>query len=530
MASNAFALRSGACFAILFVPLALVSARDGHPVSALALALCALLFAVPALGLALAMGRDRPLRRVLLFAALIALFLDLEVEAFDGAIAALATLGVVGVLWLLREHLSAILFAAFATMLVASFLVPGSEAVMRTEARSAGEHAAGRPAAEGRVVHLLLDAFSSPDALPRGVEGGRALAAEVGAFFRQRGFSLHGDAISEYASSRDSIATILDLDRGRSPASLRRGKRPYVLHANAWFEWLRDEGFAVRVHQSAYMDFCSAAPIPIASCTTYRYDTARWVGDAALGDVDQAAVLLGMLLNRPDFFEVAMKAWVRLRHAAARTVGLRPARIDWDGQSAPIVALEALAHLQDEVLAAPPGTAHFAHLLLPHGPFVFDEDCALTGAPLEWPSARPLHRRSNDADGRRRRYVRYFAQVRCTLARLGAFFDALEAKGLWRDATIVVHGDHGARIWRTPPRAGDGERWTERDVRDGFGTLFAVKPAGGAAAAFDPGPTTVARLLAQTAGRVDPGPEKRPPVVRLEAEDGWLEVPWPGPR
>ena len=54
---------------------------------------------------------------------------------------------------------------------------------------------------------------------------------------------------------------------------------------------------------------------------------------------------------------------------------------------------------------------------------------------------------------------------------LQGLFDALKVAGVFDEATIIVHGDHGSRI----NLGSDQERLTPSGVVERFSTLFAIK-------------------------------------------------------
>jgi arylsulfatase A-like enzyme len=93
---------------------------------------------------------------------------------------------------------------------------------------------------------------------------------------------------------------------------------------------------------------------------------------------------------------------------------------------------------------------------------------------IDW-SKLPRH---NDADSRAVRYPRYLEQVLCTQQRLQTLFDVLKQRGLWDEAIVVVHGDHGARIDVAWPKGDLVAEMTPADFIDGYSTLFAVKLPG----------------------------------------------------
>jgi hypothetical protein len=48
---------------------------------------------------------------------------------------------------------------------------------------------------------------------------------------------------------------------------------------------------------------------------------------------------------------------------------------------------------------------------------------------------------------------------------------------VWRDAIVIIHGDHGSRIMQRSVRAAYADRLTRQDFNDAFSTLFAVRSA-----------------------------------------------------
>jgi hypothetical protein len=523
-----FGLRLIACFVVLWTPFFFFSSYRGHPIPATALIYSAILFALAALVFALIIGRDQGVRRVAVFTLIVCLFLDLQIKQFDGATAYVGAVVIAGVFWLIREHLALIVASVFTTVLVSSVLTTPAEPYVDHSMITNQQEDGDVSARSGRLVHLILDGFTGISGIPEDIVGGPALKSEIEDFFRSYDFALHPNAISEYAVTRNSISGILNYEASSTPERHIHGKRPVVLKDNAYFERLHERGFEINVHQSTYLDFCAETPVPLASCLTYRHDGTDWLRTSSLNDSQKLSVLLGMYLNLPGFFESVWKAYVDLRGLSAKIGIPLPAVMVWDGTPAPIAAMSALDHYRETVLSAPPGTAHFAHLLLPHGPFVYDSNCQLREKPLSWLGSHPLHQKASTPAGRELRYREYFPQVRCTLRELRRLFDGLKAEGKWADTEIILHSDHGSRIYETAPRERNRERLTGRDLNDGFSTLFAAKsPRAQRIGSDETAP--VSRLLAKIAGpdteRVEP---KTTLMVYLEGQNNefWTAIPW----
>jgi hypothetical protein len=530
-------LRFAAVFLILWTPFFSFSAYRGHPVPIGSLVYSASLFASPALLLALLAGHERRVRYVGVFSALVLTFLDLQFSWMQGTAAVVATVAVVATCWALRGNLALILTTVFATMLASTMLTPTSG--YQDHTLEINDQTPARPLADPTRqtethIHIILDEFIGIDGIPEEVEGSRGLRRQITQFFEKHGFRLYPNAYSEYALSKHSISSILNFEATTEPHTNFRSKRPYILLENRTFDVLTERYPSLHVTQSTYMDFCKESPAPIASCFTYRFDGSEWLRTAALDDTDKLNILFGMYFNLPGVFELARKGYVRLRDLVAEIGVSLPAGIVWDGRVTPIASINAFDHFRKTVRESDPGTAHFGHIALPHGPYVFDANCNLTGNPFGWLSHRPLHGRENTTEGRRIRYEQYFDQIRCTLTRLDRFFGELKEAGKWRNSTILIHGDHGSRLYKTRVLGRNREEISRADLMDGFSTFFAVRP--NPSAPRDPNrpkmsaPSArrpVSQLLAESMGVVLPEAERNaPPRVFLEDEDSWYALPW----
>jgi len=70
----------------------------------------------------------------------------------------------------------------------------------------------------------------------------------------------------------------------------------------------------------------------------------------------------------------------------------------------------------------------YLHVMNTHNPMVVNEDCSFTGQPQ--PSSR----------------YRLTLQARCTLHTLEGLLDKMKALGIYDQATIIIHGDHGGWV------------------------------------------------------------------------------------
>jgi hypothetical protein len=220
----------------------------------------------------------------------------------------------------------------------------------------------------------------------------------------------------------------------------------YALGRNQWFDMLKARGYAVRVYQSDWVDFCRDSPA-VDACYTYSLYSPNPIQRTALGTMARLRVLIGKLMLTVP-------------------------------QLSPLTSSEALDRVRVDVRRAPRGVAYIVHLLLPHYGYVYRDDCSLAD-PAEWDGLELVREEIlNSSSERQARYRLYLAQLVCTAGRIRGLFQELRDLGVYDEATIVVHGDHGSRIGEHHFRHLPAAALTERDTLDHYSTLLAVKAPG----------------------------------------------------
>ena len=198
-------------------------------------------------------------------------------------------------------------------------------------------------------------------------------------------------------------------------------------------------------------------------------------------------------------------AIARLRNAYGRSrpwllhAGIQLPAWNWDrNRVAPVAVMAALDSIAADLARSQPGEVFFAHLLLPHNPYVYDSECRAR-PPAEWRQRRDHDEvdieagDSNTPAGRALRYSLYLPQLRCAHRKIGELLDAIPPS-LRESAVVVVHGDHGSRIGVTEPNSWRESSFGGADYADFFSTLFAVRSPG-IEAGYDPLTTPVTCLL-----------------------------------
>jgi hypothetical protein len=171
---------------------------------------------------------------------------------------------------------------------------------------------------------------------------------------------------------------------------------------------------------------------------------------------------------------------------------------NWDRN---IVSSVATMNVLDTVAAdlakSRAGDFLFAHLLMPHYPYVYNADCQAR-PPSEWRQRRDRDEvdgrgDTNTRETRAIRYALYFQQIRCVDRKIDALIAAIPPS-LRHDAIVIIQGDHGSRIGLVEPNDWGESAFTGSDYADFFSTLFAVRSPR-IASAYDLRPASITCLL-----------------------------------
>jgi hypothetical protein len=313
---------------------------------------------------------------------------------------------------------------------------------------------------------VILDEHIGIAGLPPEMAESAEIGRRLTAFYAGAGFRVYAGAFSQYFDTRNSIANLLNFSSSPDDwAHLAEGRlKPYLLTDSAYFRHLASLGYRIHVYQSDYMDFCRIASAPYAACVSYRANSIRALAPTTLSTFERARFILNSLVATSSYL-------TRLRHVLGHHAVSRVG---------PLAVLPVLQRLEQDLRRAVPGQAYFAHLLIPHYPYVLDDACRLREPIDEWlyNGEKQGTLAPNSAASRAERYRKYFAQIRCQQALLNRLFEAMKQAGVWRDAIVLVHSDHGSRIVRRMPVAENAARLTPQDFSDGFSALFAVRRPG----------------------------------------------------
>ena len=441
-------------------------------------------------------------------------------------ISILAMIVTLGSVYFLRQHINKILIAVFIAMFASTVVL--NLPLLQQDASETTAPSTGRDDLPV-IVHLVLDEHMGSGGMTGRLPEGERIREELTAFYLRNKFRLFSRAYSEYFDTHIALASLLNAGADETPpgyAVMKRNK--YVLTKNGYFEeWARN-GYEINVLQSSYFDLCTNASEEIRNCTTYNHDSFDEDAISSLPLTDRIVLMGNMYYSSFTLFKLVQLSEKTLRRYLRENYDLSlPDFGLWHGWVGPLAVSSPLNRLIRDVSRSNGGELFFAHLLIPHYPYVYESSCQVRTPVSTW-QVRSLDDGTNTPGSRRARYTDYFDQIRCTMRKLQPLFDAMKEKGTFDKAIIIIHGDHGARITRINPEAGNARQMTGDDYIDGFSTLFALK-APGVAPGTDERMAPLPRLLAYATDRREEGLlENIAPYVYLsDGGDEYVRTPIP---
>jgi hypothetical protein len=433
------------------------------------------------------------------------------------------------IFWQVRTHLPSILLV-FVTVMLVSVVITRGLPKLRPDRTSADdtERLSRSWATSGRfdqklpiVVHLIMDEMMSPGAMTDDLPNGSATRQSLVEFGAKHSFRMFDSVYSRYYYTSDSLGNLMQREyRGQTgmdsfvPFLVDDHVGSFAVKGNSYFKEMADRGYRTIVFQSAHIDFCADENVD--RCETFDSYDPGGKDPAGVNTPTQRVSLWQTILRayEPSYTsEIGHRILGRVYGLRTREVGVMGAAGRYDAQGFP----QWFDRFSKFAPTVPRGTHIFAHFLVPHSPYLLLENCVVSGKLEEgynlskYPPAERAGKRSGY-------YERYFAQLRCVQKKLDDFMTVIEQSENFKDAVIIVHGDHGSRISVSNVL----EDYGSRDFVDNYATFFAVRAPGvspGVDCEFTALPE-VFRRYAATGGRTAPPSGAPLPVVVLSREAG----------
>ncbi|MXU66435.1 sulfatase-like hydrolase/transferase [Oceanomicrobium pacificus] len=344
--------------------------------------------------------------------------------------------------------------AAFALIFgLTSFLSPQPVGFVTT-----GSHEGVSAQSDKKLVYVILDEKSSPFYGDTTVEH-HISPDEMAAYYVSRGATLFARARSLSSNTLGSVTSVLSLDS--LPRNYRKNdKADYFGNSivnNALLTELEQRGFQQTYVQSTHLGFCT--PSERVVCLNYNgLGNVQAFGDQSLSM--RSAISLRVFIDYLEFKKLGY-----LKRAREQILPKTSGSMD-DAPRMPLM-VDFLQGLPEAVADMQPGSALVAHIIIPHFPYIYDEECRLLPV-SQWRSVK--YRTTPYApDEVEELFNGHWRQARCVDRLMAPLFEQVAKQD---DTTLIVHGDHGSRIYRYT-KAADAEA-TKDDTL--FTTLAVHRP------------------------------------------------------
>lgn len=369
--------------------------------------------------------------------------------------------------WLLRNNIYPITLTAFGVLMISIVIFPPSIPLTNFDNNSVGSTASNKPS----IVHLVLDEHISVRAISDHAPDSKVIGV-IRSFYQRNGFELFGAAVSKYFWSTDSLPNLMNFT-SKSQRRSYFNNEPFSLSENRYFNLLNHAGYKINVYQSSYLDYCAPDDAEINKCVTYSANSIRNIANENLSVTTKALLIVISQHTLNENLTVTA-----VRHYCDK---LRPkfTNVKFPCKSeGPITSTLAsslqLPRIMEDVISNPTGHLFFAHLLVPHYPYVYNSACHLKNHFIDWLGKNALAAQESE-DEESAELSKHLDQVECLYVQLQSFINGLKRKGFYDRLVFIVHGDHGARIsLQTESNSHDPQIQINYIIKN-YSTIYATK-------------------------------------------------------
>lgn len=430
-------------------------------------------------------------------------------------VVSLAFFGVIyHVLWILRQHVTTILATIFGAIFLTTIILhpvlfpdkffASKNANRMSDSTSASAHLP-------IVIHIVFDELMSPEAMSLRGHAGKDVAAMMKDFSEKFKFRLYGRVYSRHYFTADSLGTMFNFD-ATSLKSTLSGTQKTTKWANAYFDEMTKRGYEISVYQTAHLNFCAHPNVIVCEKSNSFNPVSPHVVYPEHNFFNRTKNLFTTVLFA---YKDSILTWI-IQYNLTRLIGLSPVRPHrFDVQAFPFW----FEKISDEIIHAPRGTMIFAHILVPHAPYMLSSNCELNEQEhVPYDLGERFGFNEQTASMHKELYEHYFVQVECVFKKLTTLLNKMEESDRFKDATIIIHGDHSSRISLSHYL----ESMSPEDFIDNYPAFFATRGPG-----IEPGyDYRFVSLQELFAEYISPEPARR----GENARDGLVVVQSKGPK
>lgn len=297
-------------------------------------------------------------------------------------------------------------------------------------------------------------------------------------FYRKYKFSFYPHVYSTVDDTAKSIAGVMNFNSTRAEKHFDKWqggdliltdgiKMPFA--NNELFSLFKSNDFDLTVYQSKYIDLCHFGGKEVNKCYTYGAYPGK-IYETKINVLNKAYLLVGhwLAIHKLQLNDVVMNISKQL-NKTGKELPIIDFPVD---ETYPIGQLEILDKIKEDILKAKNKQVFIAHLLLPHHPYVYDENCSLIENPKDWLSNKKIFSNSK----RMTSVEAYTNQLSCVYKKLDETFSELHKNSVLDNSVVIIHGDRGFGLTfddETMKNETIREK-VERKVKDRLSTIMAI--------------------------------------------------------
>ena len=275
-----------------------------------------------------------------------------------------------------------------------------------------------------RYIHIILDQHVGLDGIKENTLKSKNFKKKLSTEYLNFGFDIYPKAYVQFFQTKLSIPSILNFSSSNEIfLENYESEPPYIsLKQNKLFEYLSNKNYIINAYGN-YLGWCDPK-YTMKKCVTYRRTILFNESESVKNKV---LLVLDNLLSRYRLINI----YNYITSIKFNDKSILPS-YNWNP---PVVdkhttaSLETFDILAEDILNSKTGEAFFAHILFPHSPYLYNENCELKF--LEG------FRKNNPS------YALYFAQLMCCQKKIIELLQMMKERNLLENSVIVIHGDHG---------------------------------------------------------------------------------------
>lgn len=312
------------------------------------------------------------------------------------------------------------------------------------------------------IIHVIADAFMSPNAFPKHNTESQITKESITNFQKNFGFRNYGHTFSKFNITQQSISSILNFQKEPSletiSSKIKLLPSGFQLDQNSYFDHLKSVGYQIHVYQNSSFNYCSHTAVTNCKSTSIYNPL-----DPSLTTIE-------------PWIERTINTFLTLSNINSMFFRVFNRLFSWVigpnfnfSELSSFVSLNILEKAFQEAFTAPRGTAIFVHILLPHPPYVWDENCQKSQTIISENSDNHYNKEEIE-------FVAYLKQTRCVIKKLSELMRQSLKSNTFSDTIVLIHGDHGSRITRFEEFLDyKGDPLNQTELANIFSTLFLYK-------------------------------------------------------